>query len=300
MITNIRSTAFSLAVALATVFAVTPIAAFAQTAPACGWFWGINNQACGEGTVLTYVQVINRNNTTTYTPSNFIVNVQGQNPSLSTFPGSLQGTLVTLTAGGNYSMVLQDALGLETNYSVGCNGNVLKGVQALCVITVSLGVPYNAHPTPYPYPYSYQSLTCTPQYQGVAAGQTATFVALGGNGTYNWSTIENTHLDIGPVLNTSFGLRGTQSVTVTSGTQTANCTVDVTGAGSISYVNTSGSAFVDYPVTALTVTTQPAALPNTGFAPEGSEGAAFAVVALIALGLLSSSYVRKLFGIAIA
>ncbi len=186
---------------------------------------------CGTGTLFVYVQVINGYTNTTVSPSNFTVQVSGQNVSLPSFPGSQSGTTLSLGGGSGYSVIIPQTLsGYVPSYSQGCNGTLYANQQATCVITMS-GNTLGFYPVqPYPYPYTPSILSCTPAYQTVAAGQTATFTAQGSTAPYNWTTNDRSYLSAGPVLNVALQTAGIQTVTVTSGSQTGNCTVNVTAA----------------------------------------------------------------------
>ncbi len=100
------------------------------------------------------------------------------------------------------------------SYSAGCLVRVLES--------------YTPTPTPY------TNLYCTPSYQTVANGQYVTFSAHGGTGSYTWSAANG---DPSYGYAQSFSTRywdgnqyGTShTLTVTSGNQTANCTVQVQG-----------------------------------------------------------------------
>ena len=109
--------------------------------------------------------------------SNFTVAVSGLNANPSTFPGSLSGTQVTVA--GSYSVTALQLQGYSATYSSGCTGTLQQGQSALCVVTESnTSSYYNQYPTPYLYNYYYNvPLSCTPSYQTVNLGQTATFTA---------------------------------------------------------------------------------------------------------------------------
>ena len=162
------------------------------------------NQNCtnNQGTLLVYVQVPNNNWNNGYTyrsPSDFTVFISGANTSQNSFPGSQNGTSVRLT--GSYAVTIQNPMGYNPSYSIGCNGTVSAGQTQTCVISMTNTGGY--YPPTYPnYPsYQYQPVTYT-----------AKFIP---------------------------------------------------------------------------------ALPNTGFEPISAEGIAFAIVLLVASGLLVSPYVRK-------
>lgn len=71
-------------------------------------------------------------------------------------------------------------------------------------------------------------LMCAPPSQTVNINQAATVTASGGTGTYTWSAPGgSTTSGNGASFNTSYGAPGTNSITVTSGAQTATCQVIV-------------------------------------------------------------------------
>lgn len=71
-------------------------------------------------------------------------------------------------------------------------------------------------------------LACTPSTQGVLAGGTASFNATGGNGTYAWTAPSGSPAaGQGGTFGTSYTDDGVYTVTVTSGTESANCEVTV-------------------------------------------------------------------------
>ena len=295
--------------ALVFASALVPALAFAQVytcgnAPTNNWYWGANNTTCAPGNLLVYVQVTNNyNNGYNVAPSAFTVAVSGLNASPATFPGSLSGTQVSVV--GGYSVTALQLAGYTPSYSTGCNGTLTNGTQALCVITESNTTPYNNYPTPYNGYYYNTPLSCTPSYQTVNLGQTTTFVAQGGDySQYNWTANGRSYLNVGPTLNLALQQTGTQNVTVTNGSNTATCTVNVVTSGApVSIINpasytgtftTTGYTPNNYGGVYVTPTYVPS-FPNTGFAPASSAAAASAVAVLIALALVALPYVRKAF-----
>lgn len=255
--------------------------------------------ATTTGLLNVYVQVLNQTGSS-YVPANFTVTVTGQNPSPSSFQGSLSGTLVSLAA-GSYNATVPNQYGFTASYSQGCQNTIVAGQTQTCLITMSAHYQY---PPSYPYPYPYpqqQNLTCTPAYQTIPAGRTATFTAQGGiGGTYNWFTNGRTYANVGPSFSTVIENSGSQLVTVTNGAQTATCSVTV---------SVTGGYFPNYPVypnytTPSTVSptytyTYVPRLPNTGFEPQSAAGFAFAVVLLLGAGFATMPYVRKAFATAV-
>ncbi len=274
--------------AVAAIGLLIPIFTFAQTSTA--------------GLLNVYVQVINQTNTS-YGPGNFTVAVSGQNPSPSTFQGSIQGTLVTVNP-GTYSVTLANNFGFTADYSVGCDSTMLPSGTQTCVITVNAGS-YNYFPS-YIYPYSYQAppLTCRTDTPTVSVGQPARFTAVGGvGGTYNWRTPYQNFPNAGPALTTILEGNGVQSVTVTNAAQTATCSVTV--ASNYYYPQPASTVYPTYS-TYPVYTAQPAytayaypSMPNTGLEPIQSAQLAFALVLLVGAAIAAYPYARKSFAIAI-
>ncbi len=210
----------------------------------------------GASMLTVYTRVTNTRGGT-YQPSSFQIQVSGQNPSLSNFSGSSGGTVVALGA-GSFSVNAPSVGGYTASLSGACSGTIQTGQSLSCAVTYS-----DAGFNPFPG----QGLICTPPNQTAALGQTVTFNAYGGSGTYTWKTVDRTYLNIGPTLTTSLQSAGAQSVMVTSGTQTAVCTVNVSGiyayAPNPNYYTgyNPGGGYV------LGAYTQAPGLPNTGFEP---------------------------------
>jgi hypothetical protein len=306
---HIRSILGSLAV-LALLGALIPLAASAQFSNYCnnGYAYGNYNCTTTPGTLQVYVQVTN--DYSTYNgyneqPSDFTVTVSGQNPSPNSFPGSLSGVAVSVA--GSYSVLANTLSGYTPTYSTGCNGTLVNGEQATCVITESNTTSYNNYPTPYPYSYPYpnSTLTCEPQNQTVGLGQSVTFTAEGNtSGPYNWVTPDNTFLSIGPTLTTTLNTAGEQTISVQNNSQSATCTVDVVaGYYPPSTVNTIYPNNVVNPTPNIPVYVTPTYvphLPNTGFAPQTASDTAFAVLALLIVAAVTFPYVRKAFAIVLS
>lgn len=88
------------------------------------------------------------------------------------------------------------------------------GVTSNCLVTV---------PPPQPTP-----LVCAPPTQTVSIGQTATVNATGGTGTYAWAAPGGSSTSgTGSIFSTSYAAEGTNTITVTSGSDTATCQVVV-------------------------------------------------------------------------
>ena len=271
-------------------------------------------QTSTTGILNVYVQVLNNQQySNPYSPGNFTVAVSGQSPSITNFPGSLQGTLVTLSPGSYAVTIVNTQYGYTPTYSVGCNNTISAGGTLTCVVTMTAGSVYT-YPTPYPYPYPYTqpALTCHSDTPVVALGQTARFTAMGGvGGTYNWTTGSQNYPNIGPVLTTTFQGSGSQSVTVTNASQTATCAVTVTTSYYPQPVNTPSTiypgtpAYNTYPYQ-YPYQTPPTysayaypRFPNTGIEPATSAQIAFALVLLMGAAIAAYPYVRKTFTLAV-
>lgn len=303
-------------VALALGAALVPAFAFAQVyTPSyncnqnTSWYYGTTNTVCTPGSLLVYVQVTNNlNNGYNQSPSNFTVAVSGLNANPSTFPGSLGGTQVSVA--GSYSVTALQLQGYSATYSTGCTGTLSQGENALCVVTESNSYnSYSPYPTPYGYGYNAIPLSCTPSYQTVNLGQTVTFNSLGGDySQYNWQTPQRSYLNVGQTLNVQFTQTGTQTVTVTNGTDTAQCTVNVVASGA-PIINPISPVTTTYPYNNYTTSnyggvyvtpTYIPLLPNTGFAPLSEAEAASAVALIIAAALVALPYVRKAFAVVLS
>ena len=70
----------------------------------------------------------------TKSPSDFIITINGNNPTPSSFAGSSSGTTITLKP-GSYSVTETGPPGYTADYSDGCNGNVKSGSINKCTIT---------------------------------------------------------------------------------------------------------------------------------------------------------------------
>jgi hypothetical protein len=252
--------------------------------------WGATSN-CTPGVLQVYVQVTTNTTGTTRNPQDFTVTVSGNNPSPASFPGSVSGTFVSV--GGGYSVVVAQLPGYVASYSTGCTGTLTNNQQALCVVTESANYPYYNAPQPYPYPYTNTTLSCTPASQTVGFMQTATFTATGGSGPYTWATSNQTYQGIGPVLNVSLPTTGLQAVTVSSGGQSATCTVNIVP-------GTTSAQVQAYPTTpsaplGITLTQVPPTIPNTGYEPLSSASIAFALAALVAVAIVAFTYVKQAF-----
>lgn len=114
--------------------------------------------------------------------------------------GSGQSFNTSFTSPGNYSVVVSS-----------------NGQNASCNIQVNS--------------ISQGSLICSPSSQSVAANQVASFSASGGSGSYTWYAPNSSQASgSGSYFHTSYSqsVFGSQTVIVSSGSQTANCNVQIT------------------------------------------------------------------------
>jgi uncharacterized repeat protein (TIGR01451 family) len=78
------------------------------------------------------------------------------------------------------------------------------------------------------------TLTCSPASQPIVVGQPVNFTASGGTGTFAWTATGGTPASgSNSTFSTTYNSTGSKTVTVTSGTQTANCGVTVNPAASL-------------------------------------------------------------------
>jgi hypothetical protein len=158
--------------ALALAGAFVPAFASAQTAPYYGNCntsystypynynqYPYNNYPYGncpqQGMLFVYLQVSTPANSYYGRPaSDFSISVSGGNAYPTTFPGSLNGQIVSVL--GSYSVTAASFQGFTPSYSSGCTGTVSQGQQASCVITETPIYPYNyQYPQQYPYTQPY-------------------------------------------------------------------------------------------------------------------------------------------------
>lgn len=113
------------------------------------------------------------------------------------------------------------------------------GVSATCnVNVVASGGQYPYNGTSY-VPTTYGQLMCSPSSQTATTGNAVTFTASGGNGYYTWYapnlTLNN---PTGSAFTVNYATPGTQTITVSSGGQTATCTLTVSSVLGATYVPT--------------------------------------------------------------
>lgn len=263
-------------------FAMAAIPSFAGAQNYCNTYnW---TPSCNTGLISVFVQVQNNAPGVFRYPHEFQISVQGQSPNPSSFMGSQNGTPVQLLPGAYSVSVSNNPFGYIATYNSFCSGAIAAGQTQTCVVTLTATTS-----APYPVP-AYPPLICAPQYQSAALLQAVNFYASGGTGSYNWSTPDRSFTNIGPKLSTGFTRSGVQSVTVTSGSQSAVCTINIAG-------NYAPSPFYP-PAPTLYVTPAPR-LPNTGVEPIGAAGAALAVALLAGAAFALRRHVAEAFAAAI-
>lgn len=238
-----------------------------------------------SGTLVVYANAVNpANSYYNYPLSNFTMSVTGNAPSPTSFQGSSSGTVVTLGP-GNYTVVPTTVGGFTATPGADCSGLIQNGETHYCTVTYTYagGYPYNPY-NPY-YPNN-TTLTCSPSYQQTALGGTVNFLAEGGTGLYSWNTGDRSYVNAGQTISATFQTSGTHAVSVTSGIQTATCSVYVLYPLGTRYGQPANggisSSLYGYPV-----------LPSTGFGPQDGAAIAFAFAALIAAGYVVAPYVRR-------
>ncbi len=139
------------------------------------------------------------------------------------------GQQVYFSANGGTGSYFWSASGGSPNSGSGSNFNTSYGSSGSKVVTVTSGSQtancYVNVTTVVPP----QNLTCSPVNQTASVNQNVSFSANGGTGSYSWSASGgNPSYGNGSGFNTSYSTSGSKVVTVTSGSQTANCYVNVT------------------------------------------------------------------------
>ncbi|KKW35555.1 hypothetical protein A2852_02795 [Candidatus Adlerbacteria bacterium RIFCSPHIGHO2_01_FULL_54_23] len=266
-----------LGVAVFTLILSAFLVAPAQAQSSCNVYnW---NPSCPSGLLNVFVQVENNAPGVFHYPHEFQISVQGQSPNPSSFMGSQNGTPVQLLPGAYSVSVSNNPFGYIMTSSNACSGAILAGQTQTCVVTFTATTSY-----PYPTP-AYPPLICAPQFQSAALGQAVNFYASGGTGSYNWSMSDRSFTNIGPKLSTGFTRSGVQNVTVTSGIQSAICTINIAGG----YVP---NPF--YPPAPPALYASPAPrLPNTGVEPMSAAGIAFAALLLGGTAFALRRHVRE-------
>jgi prealbumin domain-containing protein len=90
-----------------------------------------NNQV--QGMVIVTKKVINEGGGDKK-PSDFTINIHGNDPSPSSFPGNSSGTTVKLHM-GMYSITETGSAGYNTSWSDDCSGGMMSSETRKCIIT---------------------------------------------------------------------------------------------------------------------------------------------------------------------
>lgn len=155
-------------------------------------------------------------------------------PTLSCLPATqtvLTGASVTANASGGTGTYSWNAPGANPSTGSGAGFVTAYATTGNKIITVTSGsqskectVVVNAPNNPPPPP----GLVCTPSSQNANVGASVTVSASGGTGSYSWSTSDATPTSgVGSSFTTAFNNSGTKTISVTSGSETKNCTVVV-------------------------------------------------------------------------
>lgn len=246
------------------------------------------------------------------------VTVNATGPSLSSTPSS-SGTLTYPTSLNNdtkivtlypsqYTVSVAGGTPYLYAYSSECSGTAYSGEMKQCTVTAFPYIPppplNPPPPLPPPIPLYLGPLTCSPSYQTVSISSPVTFNAYGGTGTYNWTTADRSFINVGSRLSVVLQTMGIQTVIVSSGSQSATCTINVVGgAVAVTYpgqiypnqiypgqIYPAGGIPQTAPATSVVYVPK---LPNTGFAPIDAASIAFTLVFLLAASLTSLPYARK-------
>lgn len=168
----------------------------------------------------------------------------------------------------------------------------MKTLRVIGLSTLVLGAmsPLCASAQYFYSPHYGDDVVCVPESQTVVEGETAYFLAYGGDGDYDWQTEGHTYRDRGSRFSHVFDDRGTERVTVKSDGESDTCRVTVVERSYNYYPPTFTHAF---PPVTVAATYIPSAMPNTGFPPVSSASLAFAVVLLFGVGLALTPYAKK-------
>lgn len=190
-----------------------------------------NSAGGGSARLIVFTTVIN-NGGGNLGPRDFTIVVTGNSASPASSRGASGGTTVFLNP-GSYSADILSATNYTRSRSSDCSGSISTGEVRNCSITLDdTGAVLGTFTSP---------LTCTPSRQAAALGQTISFNATGGSGTFNWATANRVYLNTGPRLNVIQEVAGTYTVIVTSGHESALCIVDTlatTGGGAVKGIST--------------------------------------------------------------
>lgn len=132
-----------------------------------------------------------------------------------------------LSASGGSGSYGWSSPGGSPSAGVGSNYHVSYSTAGTKTVTVnSNGQTDQCHVT-VQQPPSDPPVYCSPTTQTVGIGENANFTATGGNGSFSWTSSGNPASGSGSSFHTSYSTAGTKTVTVTSGSRSAQCTVIV-------------------------------------------------------------------------
>lgn len=140
----------------------------------------------------------------------------------------------TLTATGGNGTYVWSGLNLSITNSGGSQFRVSYPNPGTYPITVTSGGQTDTCNVRVVAATTVGGLQCAPAVQNVTLGQIAAVTATGGNGTYTWSspdlTIANPN---GSGFSASYATTGFKTLTVTSGSATDTCTINVLSSGTV-------------------------------------------------------------------
>ena len=93
---------------------------------------GVNNKV--QGTLIVTKKVINEGGGNSKQPSDFTIEIHGNNPSPSLFPGNSSGTIVKLDM-GMYSVTESGPSDYNSTSSMDCSGAIMSVEAVKCDIT---------------------------------------------------------------------------------------------------------------------------------------------------------------------
>lgn len=212
---------------------------------------------------INVVKNVINDNGGTLTSRDFMIAISGTGFATTTFQGSATGTLVVF-AGGSFSIAEVDLRGYEQTISGNCSGSVSAGESITCTFTNNdratttppatggggqtnpptgggqtnpPGGGSQTNPPPSGGGSSGGSnlMVCIPASRQVPPNEVATYTAIGGTAPYTWTfTGSPTISATGTQATTSYSqffvsypTVGTQTITLSSGSQVTNCTLQV-------------------------------------------------------------------------
>jgi hypothetical protein len=152
-------------------------------------------------------------------------------PELVCTPGTqtvATGQLATFSAAGGTGVYNWSAPGGSTTSGSGATFSTSYASPGTNTVAVTSGSATKTCQVVVPPPPP-PTLVCAPPIQSTTVGQTVNVGATGGDGTYSWAAPAGTPATGGgPGFSTAYAAAGAYAITVSSGTQTATCSVTVT------------------------------------------------------------------------